>query len=164
MAYIYFHYKRHEEQTIANIVRALLMQVLQWSDVIPPPLEAAYKGSRDRHTIPTHAMFSQQLTAAFAGFSSAFLILDALDECGEENLKAVIDLIRHLSGSGVNVFCTSRTHLINLGELLQTRIINIEARREDVRSYLANRLSKENRFDGFANKINDRLSINAQGE
>lgn len=90
-------------------------------------------------------------------------MLDALDECSEESLQNVIDLIRRITTSGVNVFCTSRTHLINLEEQLgNPTMIRIEAHDDDVRKYLTSRLRKEKRFTRFSAKIIDRLTGNTE--
>jgi hypothetical protein len=81
------------------------------------------------------------LTDAFAAFSSAFIVLDALDD-----LDGIINLINGLSEIKVKIFCTGRTTLVNLGERLYTEPIRIEAHTEDVEVYLRDKLAKQKRF------------------
>ena len=92
-------------------------------------------------------------------------MLDALDECGSETLNDIIALIRLFKNSGIKVFCTSRPHLMNLNEQLDTSIILIDAHDEDVRNYLTIRLNKEWRHDQcFREQIIDRLAEGAKGK
>jgi hypothetical protein len=163
IGYIYFDYNIQKEQTIANIVRMLLKQILVQSHSIPHALGNAYDDWYDRCKVPDEGIFSVQLIATFATFPSAFVMLDALDECSEESLQRVIDLIRRISGQGVNVFCTSRTHLINLKEQLENlTMVRIEAHDDDVRKYLTSRLRKEKRFTRFSEKIIEHLTSNIE--
>ena len=128
----------------------LLKQILLHSDSIPHALENAYDEWCNRCKIPDEAIFSGQLIANFAAFPSAFVMLDALDECSEESIQSVIGLIRLIKTSGVNIFCTSRYHLINLEEQLENpTMIRIETRDEDVRMYLTSRLKKGGTFYSF---------------
>lgn len=122
----------------------LLKQVLVQSDSIPSGLETAYDEWRSRCKVPDNSAFTGQVIAACATFSSAFVVLDALDECSEESLESVIALIRRIKASGVNVFCTSRPHLVNLERQLENpTTVQICAYDDDVRKYLTKKLSKE---------------------
>jgi len=151
--------------SITNARRSrLLKQVLLHSDVLPPDLETAYEEWSDRRRMPDATMFSRQLSDACSKFSSAFIILDALDECSGGTLEEIITLANDLSESQAKIFCTSRTHLVNLGERLQTELIHIEANSEDVISYLRNRLAKQKRFSGYTEMIIERLSSEARGK
>jgi hypothetical protein len=146
-----------------NIVRILLKQFLCQSDSIPQSVENAYDEWSSRRKVPDEAIFSGQLIASLAKLPSAFVMLDALDECSEETLQKVISLIHQIKHSGVNVFCTSRTHLISLEkELDNPTMIRIEAQDDDVRKYLTKRLSEEKRFSRIRGQILERLTDNIE--
>ena len=165
VAYVYFDYKNREEQTRENVVRILLKQLLLPSNLTPPDLESAYDEYCSHHKDPESAIFRQQLLSTSVSFSSVYVMLDALDECGSETLEDIIALIGLLRNSGVKVFCTSRTHLMNLNEQLDTSTILINAQDEDVRNYLNIRLNKEWRHDPrFREQIIIRLTTGAEGK
>ena len=83
----------------------------------------------------------------------------------DETLNDIITLIRLLKNSGVKVFCTSRPHLMNLNEQLNTSSILIDAHDEDVQNYLTVRLNKEWRHDPrFRDQIIERLAAGAKGK
>lgn len=70
-------------------------------------------------------------------------MLDALDEYSGETLDDILGLIHLFQISGIKVFCTSRPHICNLRDQLNTSIMLIDARDENVRNYLIIRLNKE---------------------
>lgn len=161
VAYLYFDYKRENEQTIANVIRVLLKQVLLQSDSIPLVLEEAYQSGKALD----ESMFTAQLIAVFAAFPSSLIIFDALDECNEKILRGILNLIKRLTISGVKVFCTGRNHLTGLEKLLDNAtVIQIHAHDEDVRNYLSEQLNKQARFSRHMGEIIESLTNNAKGK
>ena len=163
VAYLYFDYKNAEAQTRDHVVRTLLKQLLLPSHLIARELEASYDAWSVHSKNPDRTIFSRQLLSAAATFSSVYIMLDALDECGSETLDDIVTLIRLLKDSGIKVFCTYRPHL-NLRKRLDTPTIHpIGAHDEDVRNYLSIRLNKEWRHhESFREQIIDRLAKGAE--
>lgn len=164
IAYIYFDYKSEEKQTGDYIVRTLLKQLLSPLDLVPPELGEVYDSCCSEFKDPEKVVLSSQLLSATAKFSNVFIMLDALDECSNQTLKEVIDLIRRFKDSGIKVFCTFRP-FINIEDRLGVPIHLIDAHDDDVRNYLSIRLNNEWCYDKcFLERIINRLTEDAKGK
>lgn len=165
IAYMYFDYKNRENQTGEDVIRSLLKQILLPSKLIPRDIESIYEDFDIHHKHPDISIFTRQLLSISAKFSSIYIILDALDECSNETLNEILTFIQQFKNSGVRVFCTSRPHITNLGDNLETSIVPIEADNEDVRNYLTIRVNQEWRHnEGFRARIIDQLTQGAKGK
>jgi hypothetical protein len=165
IAYVYFDYKNREEHTGENVIRTLLKQILLPSKLIPPDLKSAYDNFTAHHKYPDISIFTRQLLSISATLSSVYIILDALDECSSETLNDILSLVHQFKNYGVRVFCTSRPHITNLRDKLETPTILINANNEDIRNYLTIRVNKGWRHDKrFQGTIIDKLTQGAKGK
>jgi hypothetical protein len=162
---MYFDYNNREKQTGEDVIRSLLKQILLPSKLIPHDIESVYDDFDTHHKHPDISIFTRQLLSISSKFSSIYIIIDALDECSSETLNEILTFIQQFKNSGVRVFCTSRRHITNLGDKLETSIIPIEADNEDVRNYLTIRVNQEwCHNEGFRERIIDRLTQSAKGK
>lgn len=166
VAYMYFDYNNSTVQTLDNVIRALLKQLLCRLDLIPHDLEGFYDDCNRYSIKPDVSALTYYLISISNHFSSVFVMLDALDECATENYADIINLIRKLRESGLKILCTSRINVPNVRcQLGQPTLVEIKAHEDDVRNYLAIRLSKEWQYDDeFKQKISDTLAEKAAGK
>jgi len=136
IAFIYCNYKEQEEQTIGNLMRSLLQQLLQRRS-LPAELYTLYQ----RHTIQkirlTISESLELLHAELSRCSRAFIIVDALDECSDDNgsRSALVEELFNLPTT-TSLMMTSR-HVASIqAKLNQARRLEIRASDTDVRIYL----------------------------
>lgn len=98
-------------------------------------------------------------------FSSAFVIIDALDECQSAERGKVLDMIGELNSVSVRIFATSRPHLRDVENFFgnASRII-IEADTEDLKRYLIKHVSEKiPEYGKLKDDIVDALSVKSNG-
>ncbi|TKA81417.1 hypothetical protein B0A49_00656 [Cryomyces minteri] len=83
VAYFYCAYKEQHEGK--DLVAALLRQLVQQLPALPEAVNDLYMRHHQRRTLPTRHELSEVLRSVASGFSQVFLVVDALDECWEEN-------------------------------------------------------------------------------
>jgi hypothetical protein len=113
MLVIYFQYDARNLQTSENILRTLCKQIVYQLDVIPDCVQTAYNISKSRGTsllIDTADFFSI-LAECVTNFSTVFLMLDALDECADDQRLALLKILQPIFGPKMRGFVTSRPHV-----------------------------------------------------
>lgn len=129
----------HKQKTAEDIVRRLLK--LLASDVRPLPMEL--QEFYDNHQGPRPPKY-ECLVKCFclcANELSAFVFIDAFDECTKDQRKEVSKLIKRLVDCGVRVFLTSQpqfTHAID--EIGNHATYRIEAKTDDLVAYISQEL------------------------
>ena len=141
IAYIYCSYKE-ENQTAVNLIRSLLLQLVQRSLVISEVV-ALYDHHIERQTTPTLDEWSKLLQSTISRFAKAFIIVDALDECPEvnETRENFLKEIQKLQ-SIVNLLVTSRHDAAIEKKFERASRLEIQANHEDIRKYLEYRISE----------------------
>jgi hypothetical protein len=125
---------------------SLLQQLAAQSDYLDPGLEKTYDELTARRETPDLPCLIQHLTSCVKVFQSAFVIMDALDEAGEEErphilliLKAMVEL-----GPQCKIMATSRGYLQNVHDLFElSPTIEIKAQPSDIENFLEERLSQK---------------------
>jgi hypothetical protein len=95
VGYFYFDCVNPERQTASIVVRSLLRQLASCLEHIPPelnaplfPISAQKKSARYP---PTSTFIVSRL------LPSSFIVLDALDECRETELRVILDILEKLT-------------------------------------------------------------------
>lgn len=113
-------------------------------DHIPPDAEEVYDQSTRYSITPDFLKLSSLLDGCLENFSSTFLLLDALDECDDLQLKKLLPTIKQMRSKSTRVFCTCRPHIAHIeGQLDASGSIEIFAHEDDVRNYLTHRMNEE---------------------
>jgi hypothetical protein len=139
---VYFNYKEQIGQTVTNVVASLLKQICQDRHAIPDAVKSLHKKHHIQNTRPTLEEFLEVLNSELAKYSKIFVVGDALDECPEENgIRArMLRALRSLA-SDVNLMITSRNLPTIAQDFKGTKSIEIRAKDEDVKKYIAGRIS-----------------------
>ena len=146
--YIYFDLGKQSTQT-TNLVAASLLKQIAW----PPEkdhssVKVIYDTIKLEESRPNRETVLK-LFIQCAQSRNVRVIFDALDECKDEGLGEIFQLIQMISESQIGVFMTTRPHI--LGHL-QTRFPNarvmedIKADEEDIHNFLERRIQCNREF------------------
>jgi hypothetical protein len=84
IAFIYCNYKEKDFHTLANLTTRLLQQLVDRQPVISADMNILYTKHSRQKSRPILSEIKNQLWLTFKEFSSAFIVIDALDECEEK--------------------------------------------------------------------------------
>ncbi|KAI9778776.1 MAG: hypothetical protein M1839_007866 [Geoglossum umbratile] len=146
IAYIYCNFR--SQQKLEDLLASLLKQLSQKQPSIPKSIQDFHRHRSHKSAQPSLDQISTALHSITAMYSTVFLIVDALDECRDDDrcrtgfLSAIFDL---QSRTGVNLFATSRS-VPEITEMFKESVLlEILATEEDVRKHLDHHLSSPRR-------------------
>ena len=142
VAWLYIDYLAQEEQTVTNLMGAILKRLVGGRE-IPKEIEKAFHQGRR----PLLAELIGILKKAMASLPPVFICIDALDECLPKNLLELLESLRDIvrESPTTRIFLTGRPHV---REAIQryfpgTVVIPISPNTDDVRNYLQMKLDKD---------------------
>jgi hypothetical protein len=111
ICFAYYNYRDSQLANVTRIIAALIKQLCQRKYDIPNNLLQIMKDARSPSLVGTQECF---LSLA-EGFSEVFVVLDALDECPEQNRQDIIGFITGVVTTPhpcrIKVFATSRREM-----------------------------------------------------
>ena len=146
IACIYCNYKEQAEQTVSSLVASLLKQIIHDRCAISDNVKWIYKYHSDRNTFPTLDELTRALESEIEMYSKVFIIVDALDECREDDgtRANLLQALRSLAGT-VNLMVTSRDLPSIAREFQRTKRLDIRANDSDVQRYIEGRIARASR-------------------
>lgn len=115
--YYYFDFNDKQRQTLDCFVRSALAQLSRQAETIPPEVKRLYDHATKQAEDPTTKKLTETLCDLLGKFEKTYIIIDALDECREQD--EMIDLMSTLKSSDdfvANTFIASRReHQIEIG-------------------------------------------------
>ena len=114
VAGLYCDYLAQEEQSTANILGAILKQLLE-RDGIPEHVRQAFR--RDKRGFGGRAVqlldLGKMLKRAIASLPGVFICIDALDECLPDNRRELVDSLEDIirASPTTRLFLTGRPHV-----------------------------------------------------
>ncbi|KAJ7114765.1 hypothetical protein C8R44DRAFT_675918 [Mycena epipterygia] len=168
VACVYLNHKETESQTVQNILGALWRQLI-FGKSIPPAVQTLYKDHSERRTRPSLDQFHEMLSSLMAQYSKVYLIVDALDECLEDERNDLLEALAMLVPA-VNLVLTSRPH-INLDPFLgDIQILEVRATEGDIGHYVEKQISKSRKLSKHIHsrpelqkEIQSKIISNSQG-
>ncbi|KAJ7587114.1 hypothetical protein C8J56DRAFT_1014600, partial [Mycena floridula] len=173
---IYCDYKRQAEQTATQLLGSILKQLVQQHPSISDHLSTLHKTCLSQGTRPSIAELFTALQTEVLLYSQVYIVVDALDECSENN--QVRDLffstqlnhgLRSLSEK-VHLLITSRDILWMAQQFDGEPKIMIEAHKEDLQTYIKDRLAVDIKLQRHMKgetkleaEIVDQVSLKAAG-
>lgn len=142
MACIFCNYKEQTEQTDSGLVASLLKQIVLASGANLDKVKSLYSRHKRKGTHPRLDELSTVLNSEIETYSKVFVIVDALDECREDDgTRAKFLKVLQSLPMNVNLMVTSR----NLSSLARDfdgkERLDIRATHEDVKGYIESRVS-----------------------
>ena len=146
VGFVYCSYK-DPDQTPENLIASLLRQFAQHLPSLPVEIRNMYKQHTKEKTRPSLAEYLRLLHMVVRMFSQAFLLVDALDECKEEDgaRKRFLAALKELS-EGVRLIVTSRWIPAIESEFSEALKLEIRADNEDVAQYVRSRIASSPRL------------------
>ncbi|KAL6788157.1 ankyrin repeat-containing domain protein [Trichoderma sp. SZMC 28012] len=144
VAYLYYNFKRHQDQKAEQMIATLVKQLAENSS----PISETVHQLRDRHSSmnsrPYLGELSNTLTSLIQSFSRVFILIDALDEGDDNDRKKFLDEIFTIqSKTGFNIFATSRAAINHIAAGFEGSLSrNISPTRHDVFQFLDSRMSE----------------------
>lgn len=142
IAYIYFNFRRRDEQKAVDLLASLLKQLSQQRASLPDNVKALH----DQHerTRPSFEEISKTLQSVAAIYSRVFIVVDALDECQAFDgcrTRFLTELFKVQTSSGANLLITSR-FIPEIVERFNGELsLEIRANEDDIRRYLNSHMS-----------------------
>ena len=149
VAGFYFDYAAQKEQSPANMLGAVLKQVIRGLGEVPEEIARAYEDQEQviggrAPQLPDIVKMLQNTVSV----KRTFICIDALDECmAKYRVKILTSLDKILRSSpGTRMLVTGRPHIeAEVGKRLSGRgtVIRITPQRHDILSYLHHRLEED---------------------
>lgn len=148
ICFVYCNYK--EPQETATYIKVLIKQLSRRMNELPAKLETLY----DKHYLnasnPGYTELQSVLIGISKCFEKVFLVLDALDECADDQRREIFEVLQSIVSPGktnhgnVKLFVTSRREQDIQRAFKSFPIIEIEAEKvnEDIESYVTAQLDQ----------------------
>jgi len=139
VAYIYHNYKEKTEQTLGNLLSAVLKQLVQGQPSMAKLVMPLYEKHTNQGTRPTWSEFYSAIESVCASHSTVYIVLDALDECAhsENTCDEMLDQLRNLQLQvDVRLMATSRFIPDIVQRFVGKRTIEVRASDHDVKRFI----------------------------
>ncbi len=147
VACVYFNYKERIEQTASDVIASLLKQLVQIQSETSAEVRSLYDKHIRQNTCPELGRMVKALQSEMMRYSKVFIVIDALDECPEDNgvRQHILTELRSLA-LAVKLMFTSR-YITAIERELQGAIrLDIRANDDDIRKFVKGRISREHRL------------------
>lgn len=147
IACIYCNYKERDSLTPVNLIASVWSQIVQQHEPLSNDVQGLYKAHRRHNTRPPLSEVSKILKSETSRYSKVFVIVDALDECPEENgsRESLLRELRALQPIA-NLMVTSRFIDTIARQFNGTIQLEISANVDDIRAYARGRISREHKL------------------
>ena len=142
VAWLYIDYLAQEEQTVTNMMGAILKRLVGRRGIPKEIKEAFHEGIR-----PRLADLMRMLKRAMASLPQVFICIDALDECLPENHPELLESLRDIVRESpmTRIFLTGRPHVRGAIQKVFAGAVEIpiSPNTDDVRNYLHMKLDRD---------------------
>jgi hypothetical protein len=157
-AFFYFSFSDERKQSDGDLLRSLVAQ-LGWMEPGLSMLRQAYKNARQ--SVPGPDELEKILSASIRSCSKVYLLVDALDECPEDNgtRQSVLARIERLTqdASNLKIFTTSREldRIRKSMEALAAEPLRVITRAvdADIQTYLSTELSRDRNLNELSPEV-----------
>ena len=147
IGFIYCNYKERAQQSGDNLISSLIRQLIDRGSSFPDELRSLYNRNRNQARRPSRSELLELLSNVASAFSSLFIVIDALDECDNN------DGTRSMLTSGLMKTLPDARFLYTSRRLRDIEHsfagcsqLEIRANGLDVRRYIESRISDEPRL------------------
>jgi len=142
VAYVYCNYKARE-QDATSLLAAILKQLIQTQPSLSKPIEELYNQHSKQGTRPLADDIFTALQLVLESFSAAYVIIDALDECPDNDgtRHHFLAKLRDLQAkTKLRLMATSRFIPGIMDEFKDALNLEIQASEEDVKRFIAGQI------------------------
>jgi hypothetical protein len=145
VAYLFCNYKAQLEQTSTALLAAVLKQLIQNRPDAAAPVARMYENHQKQRSRPSRDEIFGALQSVCLAYSTVYLIVDALDECINQDgsRTQLIDRFRELEvKTSMRLLYTSRSIPEVTEEFQYEPTLEVRASDHDVRRYVAGQLPR----------------------
>ena len=147
IAYVYCNYQAQAQQNSSNLLAALLKQLVQVQPSITEPVARLHKQHDAQGTRPTITEISDALESVIAKFSTVYLVIDALDECQDNNgsRSQLLKQLRNLQAkNNVHLMVTARyiPEIVVEFRKMKAQTLEVRASADDVKRFVAGQIHR----------------------
>jgi len=145
IVYVYCNYKAQKDQDAAGLLAAILKQLVQSQPSLMEHILRLYVQHANAQTKPSVQDILAALRSLLADFSTLYVIIDALDECQDDNgtRRSFLASLRGLQAStDLRLMVTSRFIPDINDEFLEAMRLEVRAGDEDVAQFLRGQISR----------------------
>ena len=148
VACLYYDFLAQQEQTITNMMGAILKQLVGRGGIPENVREAFQEGKKEIGGRGLRlADLMRMLGIAIASLPQVFICIDALDECLPKNLPELLESLRDIvrGSPSTRIFLTGRSHVKETIQRYFAKgvLIPISPNTQDIRNYLEMRLNRD---------------------
>lgn len=143
VAYVYCNYKTRSDQDAAALLAALIRQLVQAQPSIAEPVERLHEEHSKEGTKPSLEEIFRVLQSVLANYSSVYIVVDALDECPEQDgtrCQFLAKLRELQSTTDLRLMVTSRFIPDVVNAFSAALTLEVRASKEDVKRYVAGQI------------------------
>ena len=139
--YVYCYHKEESLQSLENLLRGFLKQIIQQSVTIPNSIKELWHKHTKGNGRPTMTELTSTLVSLLSTSERSFMVVDALDEYSKTEYKrnAFLNLLSILK-EHCNIMLTSRPAVTVSDRFPKARHLEIRAREIDVRRYVKSQI------------------------
>ena len=148
VACLYYDFLAQEEQTVANMMGAVLKQLVGRGD-IPQDVREEFRGGKKEigGRGPRLADLMRMLRITIAQLPQIFICIDGLDECLPKDLPNLLESLRDIvrESPTLRIFLTGRPHIKEPIQRYLTKavVIPINPNQDDIKNYVKMRLDRD---------------------
>ena len=157
VAWLYCDFQTQQEQTTANMMGAILRQLVGRGE-IPNDIRGAFQEAKKvGGRRPLLADLIRMLKITIASLLRVFICIDALDECLPKYLPELLESLRDISRESprTRIFLTGRPHAKEAIQRYFAKAVAISIRpnQGDIKNYLEMRLERDEEPDAMNNDL-----------
>jgi hypothetical protein len=170
VAYVFCNYKSQDDQSVDQLLAAILKQLIENMKQLPEAVSRSYSESASKGLKPTAESLLNILKQALETFKSVYVVIDALDECSENHnvRQKLIKCLNSLQiNSDIRLAITSRFIPDIVEDLNETPQLEVKASKEDVCKFIQGQICHLPKFiqrdPSMQNWIEDRIADAVDG-
>ena len=158
VAAFYCDFRDQQEQTTANIIGAILKQLVAREEVLGHMQTAFRKAKRELGGRgPRLPDMVRMLKQAIASLPQVFICIDALDECLPKNLPELLESLKDILQESLRtrIFVTGRPHVeAEVVRYFTTGVmVPISPSRHEIKRYLERKLDMDTMWDAMSDAL-----------
>ena len=158
VACLCYDFLAQQEQTITNMMGAVLKQLIGGGDIPENVREAFEKGKKEIGGRWLRlADLKRMLGISVASLPKVFICIDALDEYPPKNIPELLESLRDIvrGSPSTRIFLTGRSHVKEAIQkyFAQAVVLLISPNTEDIRNYLEMRLGRDVEPEAMDNEL-----------
>ena len=158
VAGLYCDFLSQQEQTVNNVIGAILKQIVGRGEITEDLRKAFHKGKKAfGGRGPRLEDLMGMLRTAIASLPQVFICIDALDECLPKHLLELLELLRDIARESpqTRIFLTGRPHVReDIQRYFPQAVVKpVSPNIDDIKSYLEMRLDRDPEPEAMNNDL-----------